>query len=102
MALVPANVVGEDVVPEMEPQLPHAGTAADEAAVDEVIGAADLVEDGEVPAGPRRFETAATKKRQRLGRERDNDGAFARRHLVGDELIEAGQEAVVNLIEECV
>ena len=91
------DVVGEDVVPEVAPQPLHRLAPPDEAAVDEEEGAADLVEDGEqatrLPGG----EAAAGEEADEVPGEGDGEAPFGRGRLRGDQPVEFGEEAVVDV-----
>jgi hypothetical protein len=66
MAFVDPDIVGEHIVPEMAAEFLHALAAPDQAAVDEMIGPADLVQDRQVPQRFGPAHSPAFQQRQRL------------------------------------
>ncbi len=99
VAFVIADVVGEDVVPQVHPQFLHAGAFADQAVVDEEKGPADLVEHREVLNGLLRREAAMDELTDGGGAEGNRQGRLA--VLLGaDEVIEGKGVMVIDLEEE--
>src|SRR5262249_55469353 len=88
IAVVKPYLLGEDILPKVAAQFLHTGALTNQPAHDEVIRAAQLIEDGEEPGGFLRAKSALPHFFERINGELHVDRLRSDAHLLDDQLIE--------------
>ena len=100
VAIVPADIMGENVVPQMAARFPHTGALAAQPVDEEEVGAARLKKNAEATGRLILRKPALRQQRQRLCPKSDPHRLVARADLFLDESVQLVIEAVEGLEEK--